>query len=70
MDDAMQDNSTEIAAIFARGVCRFRQRKHRIQGEPIEEISSTIQLKQLDIPTENRPCVHSEKTVQRRISDE
>jgi hypothetical protein len=70
MEDAMQDNSTEIAAIFARGVCRFRQRKQKVSEQENREEIPHIPLNQLDISMENRPCVHSEKTEQRRISHE
>ena len=66
----MQDNITEIAAIFARGVCRFRQRKQKISEQENREKIPHIPLNQFDIITENRPCVHSKKTVQRRISSE
>jgi uncharacterized protein YjiS (DUF1127 family) len=51
----------EIAALLARGVCRWRKTK---------EFRRENSLNQLDNSRNSRLYVHSEKTEQRRISHE
>lgn len=75
MEDTMPESSLaasidEIAAIFARGVCRFWKRGHSQPVQQEQENSSDISLNQLAIPAEKRPCVHSKTPEQRSISHE
>ena len=68
LDAPLAASLDEIAALFARGVCRFWKAQHSQPVQREQEKFADITLNQLAISAEDRPYVHSETPEQRSIS--